>query len=196
MLANKGKNVNAENRYGYISLGYSVKAAGDAATLISLGKPPSVPLIDALRCVAFLMSSGANPTHCNEKGDDCFTIARNCTEQHPRCRRVLMSLLDSSTYTITGSTVWINSKEESKLMKRVEGQLAGLLVEDIGGVVSGDHKKAKSLQNVVYMEQNELGEKVKVLYSVNKHDNGRSEHEEGVKKNHEMHKKYTRVGSR
>jgi len=195
LLQNKGKNVNAENRYGYTALGYSCKATGDAATQISFGKPPAVSLSDALRCVAFLMSSGANPTHCNEKGDDCFTIARNCTEHHPRCRRVLMSLLDSSTYTITGSTVWINSKEENKLMKKVERQLAGLMVEDIGGVVSEDHQKGKPLQNVKYDEEKPLGDKVRVLYSKNKVETGKEAYDKTVEENHSMHSKYTNVRS-
>tara|TARA_B110000305_G_C19056583_1_gene455118 strand:- start:66 stop:272 length:207 start_codon:yes stop_codon:yes gene_type:complete len=55
LLVEKGKNVNASNLYGFTALGFCVKAAGDAATLVSAGKVPKASVEGSMRSIAFLM---------------------------------------------------------------------------------------------------------------------------------------------
>ena len=131
MIVTKGKNVNVENRYGMTALGYAVIAAARAADFVSKGKVPEVPLQDVFQCVAFLMSKGANPTSVTEKGLDCFDLAKNNTEMVPRARRLLLKMLDSSSYMVEDGDVWLKPESEAKLRRRIEIELNGIMVEDV-----------------------------------------------------------------
>ncbi|GMH74218.1 hypothetical protein TrST_g14002 [Triparma strigata] len=131
LITEKGKNVNATNRYGMTALSYAVITAARSAEVVSKGKVPEVPLPTAFQCVALLMSKGANPTQCNENGDDTFDVAKKATENYPRAKRLLFKLLDSSTYMAEGGAIWVEPESEAKLRRRIEMELNGIMVEDV-----------------------------------------------------------------
>ncbi|GMH60276.1 hypothetical protein TL16_g03015 [Triparma laevis f. inornata] len=131
LITGKGKNVNATNRYGMTALSYAVITAARSAEVVSKGKVPEVPLPTAFQCVALLMSKGANPTQCNENGEDTFDVAKKATENYPRAKRLLFKLLDSSTYMADGGAIWVEPESEAKLRWRIEMELNGIMVEDV-----------------------------------------------------------------
>ena len=155
-----------ENRYGMTALGYSVIAAARAAEFVAKGKVPEVPLQTAFQCVAFLMSRGANPTQANEKGQDCFDIARNFTESAPRARRLLFEMLDSSKYEIDGGNVWLRPESEQKLRERVERELNGVMIEE--KALNREHSEGRSGRGEVMSK--ETGIRLKNVHA--KHDAG------------------------
>ena len=132
LIEDKGKNVNASNRYGMCALSYAVICAARAAELVSKGKPSEVPLPTAFKCVALLMSKGGNPTQTNDSGEDVFDVARKATENYPRARRLLFHLLDSSTYVADGGAIWVEPASEHKLKQRIEKEVRAATVRSEG----------------------------------------------------------------
>lgn len=76
-----------------------------------------MPVQTAFQCIAFLMSKGANPTKLNESKQDAFDLAKQATADYPRAERLILQLLDSSTYKVEGGNIWLEPKDERKLRK-------------------------------------------------------------------------------
>jgi len=131
LVVSKGKNVNASNRYGMSPLMYAISTAGRAAGEVSKGQVPSVSVQTAFQTVAYIMAEGGNPTAKNDAHEDCFKIAKKVTEDYPRARRLLLHMLDSSTYSVEGGDVWVTPKDEKSLIQFIDRELNGILVEDV-----------------------------------------------------------------
>lgn len=60
---------------------------------------------DALRVVVFLMSRGADARAVNNVGETPLVMGARLTNRFPKARRLLLLILDSSKYEISGGTI-------------------------------------------------------------------------------------------
>ncbi|CAM9607563.1 unnamed protein product, partial [Discosporangium mesarthrocarpum] len=149
-LLRKGAPVDCPNAYGCTPLHYAVRAAAERSKLVAQGGKEAegttlnqLQAQDTLRVVIYLMSHGADARVPNALGETPLAMAARCTAGFPRARKLLVSILDSSKYSVEGSAIYVVPGEQTHLPSLDEGEeggLRGLLVDPapqtvgVGGV--------------------------------------------------------------
>ncbi|CAM9471343.1 unnamed protein product [Scytosiphon promiscuus] len=112
-LISRGVGVNRANSYGCVALHYAVKHAAESAAVAARGgdgaaaDQSKVRAQEALRVVVFLMSHGADARAVNDLGETPLELGSRFTAGFPKSRSLLLSILDSSKYQVTGGTIFI-----------------------------------------------------------------------------------------
>ncbi|CAM9623267.1 unnamed protein product, partial [Hapterophycus canaliculatus] len=112
-LVSRGVGVNRANSYGCVALHYAVKHAAESAAVAARGgdgaaaDQSKIRAQEALRVVVFLMSHGADARAVNHLGETPLELGSRLTAGFPKSRSLLLSILDSSKYQVTGGTIFI-----------------------------------------------------------------------------------------
>eukprot|EP00903_Cladosiphon_okamuranus_P005470 g5455.t1 len=144
-LISRGVSVNRANPYGCVPLHYAVKHAAECAAVVARGgdgaaaDQSKIRAQEALRVVVFLMSHGADARAANRLGETPLELGSRLTTGFPKSRSLLMSILDSSKYQVSGGTIFIVPAASSDAKKpSPRKQILESVKEEGGGTARED----------------------------------------------------------